>query len=393
MHTVKLFDIFRDDAQEAKTLLWKAAGKTLIGRSISCRKNETEKIADDIMTALSKLMNAKALPMFAVGPDLLHMIPKAQAQDTLSISVCERLNSIEEELIMMKSLYARVDEIERRIKTTYSMVAAKLPASTKASDRSRPSDSNSGYKLVESRQKKKKRRQAVRKNQVIGTRDLSTLKIAPPPIHYRSVFVARFDTETTTESIETYLKEYGVITKTVERMSKTTVPQASFRVEVVQTDFAKVYDAAFCPGGTLVDKFYNRPKPQNHLLRHQHVDGENQGPADDRIAYMRRLLKGCDIFFIQEHWLYQDDLDRLCLNPDFLVFGTSAMDPNLRAARARDCFHLPRGNQRILRGQKANVQLANTGGQKFAENKDYERTGEQAHPSLSETQAAPHPWI
>ncbi|ELU05490.1 hypothetical protein CAPTEDRAFT_207329 [Capitella teleta] len=45
---------------------------------------------------------------------------------------------------------------------------------------------------------------------------------------------------------------------------------------------------------------------------------------------------------------------------------------DLWAARARDCFHLPRGNQRILRGQKANVQLANTGGQKFAENKEPE---------------------
>ncbi|ELU16271.1 hypothetical protein CAPTEDRAFT_205624 [Capitella teleta] len=45
---------------------------------------------------------------------------------------------------------------------------------------------------------------------------------------------------------------------------------------------------------------------------------------------------------------------------------------DLRAVRARDCFHLPRGNQRILRGQKANVQLANTGGQKFAENKEPE---------------------
>ncbi|ELT99441.1 hypothetical protein CAPTEDRAFT_202956 [Capitella teleta] len=47
-------------------------------------------------------------------------------------------------------------------------------------------------------------------------------------------------------------------------------------------------------------------------------------------------------------------------------------EPDLRAARARDCFHLPRGNQQILRGQKANVQLANTGGQKFAENKEPE---------------------
>ena len=116
---------------------------------------------------------------------------------------------MEEELIMMKSLYARVDEMERRIKTTYGMVAAKPPASAKAGDRSRSSvsaqvqpgsndslpvqnnipdlgqDSDSGYKLVESRQKKIKWRQAVRKNQVIGTRDVSTLKIASPPIHYR----------------------------------------------------------------------------------------------------------------------------------------------------------------------------------------------------------------
>ncbi|ELU13048.1 hypothetical protein CAPTEDRAFT_193066 [Capitella teleta] len=47
-------------------------------------------------------------------------------------------------------------------------------------------------------------------------------------------------------------------------------------------------------------------------------------------------------------------------------------EPDLRAACARDCFHLPRGNQRIMRGQKANEQLANTGGQKFAENKEPE---------------------
>ncbi|ELT93660.1 hypothetical protein CAPTEDRAFT_198804 [Capitella teleta] len=299
----------QDDLLQAKTLLWKAAGETLIDRSISPRKIEMEKIADNIMTALSKLMNAKALlPMFAVGPDLLHMIPKAQAQDTLSISVCETLNSMEEELIMMKSLYARVDEMERRIKIIYSIVAAKPPACAKA------------------------------------------------------------------ESIESYFKVHKVIQKTVERMSKTTAPQASFRVEVVQTDFAKVYDATFWPGGMLVDKFYNRPKLQNHLLRHQHDDGRrvnsddgssdgrhavnilaqaqspveqddehqeiseetplktttlwDQGPADDQIAYMHRLMKGCDILFIQEHWLYQDDLDGLCLNPDFLVFGTSAVDPS-----------------------------------------------------------------
>ena len=79
-----------------------------------------------------------------------------------------------------------------------------------------------------------------------------------------------------------------MIPKTVERMSKTTAPQASFRVEVVQTDFAKVYDAAFWPGGTLVDKFYNRPKPQNHLLRHQHDDGgkvnSDDGSSDRRHA-------------------------------------------------------------------------------------------------------------
>ncbi|ELU14931.1 hypothetical protein CAPTEDRAFT_213697 [Capitella teleta] len=87
------------------------------------------------------------------------------------------------------------------------------------------------------------------------------------------------------------------------------------------------------------------------------------------------------------------DLWRLCRPPD------------LRAARARDCIHLPKGNQRILRSQKANVQLANTGGQKFAENKEPE--SKRIHHCqiattwkapifcifLLEAQAPSHPWF
>ncbi|ELU14484.1 hypothetical protein CAPTEDRAFT_204654 [Capitella teleta] len=46
-----------------------------------------------------------------------------------------------------------------------------------------------------------------------------------------------------------------------------------------------------------------------------------------------------------------------CVNT-YKYLNVSYICQDLRAARARDCFHLPRGNQRILRSHKANVQLA-----------------------------------
>ena len=52
----------------------------------------------------------------------------------------------------------------------------------------------------------------------------------------------------------------------------------------------------------------------------------SRGAAADRIAYINRLLQNCDVLLIQEHWLYQDDLHKLCADADHLVTGVSAMD-------------------------------------------------------------------
>ncbi|ELU07712.1 hypothetical protein CAPTEDRAFT_214694 [Capitella teleta] len=88
----------------------------------------------------------------------------------------------------------------------------------------------------------------------------------------------------------------------------------------------------------------------------------------------------------------RDDPDGHTDRNDHDDFRDDSLDkePDLRAARARDCFHLPRGNQRILRGQKANVQLANTGGQKFAENKEPE-SKRIHHCQIANTWKAPIP--
>ncbi|ELU17001.1 hypothetical protein CAPTEDRAFT_201883 [Capitella teleta] len=52
----------------------------------------------------------------------------------------------------------------------------------------------------------------------------------------------------------------------------------------------------------------------------------SRGHAADRLSYLQTLLDGNDFVFVQEHWLFDDDLHRLCSNEDVNVIGVSGMD-------------------------------------------------------------------
>ncbi|ELU17927.1 hypothetical protein CAPTEDRAFT_196851 [Capitella teleta] len=208
--------------------------RTIIGRNVarqgSTKSSKAENITDEVVVALSKLLNAKAVPKFAVGPDQLHRV---KPQEILSVSVCERLKDVETELELLKSLYARVDGMERMVKKPkYNSVAATGPTARRPT--SRPAAKPQAVKSRQPHQAPDHR---------VGADGFTECK---------SFFVARFDPDTPGDAIEEFLRENHV-----------DAPQASFRVDVKLDDFGKVYNAAFWSKGILVDKFYNRPKRVN----------------------------------------------------------------------------------------------------------------------------------
>jgi hypothetical protein len=288
-----------DELTKAKAVLWDAGNQAIIGRS-STRQGtgKIERTAEDIVNALVLLSNAKEIPKFAIGPDLLHRIPNVKPHETLSVGVCQRLKCLEEEMELMKALFGRVEDIEGRLRRpSYNTVAARGPEAPIWAAVPRPpppppptqppminpvptsstvvipaergprpaaamrdgsrqetaasSNSGDGYTTVNHRKKKPKRK-------LIGTKTGVSLKVAPT--QYRSVFVSGFDTDTPAHEIADYVKQYHVEPRTVERQSRIGAPQASFRVEVKLDDFSKIYNSAFWPEPVLVDKFYNRPK-------------------------------------------------------------------------------------------------------------------------------------
>ena len=54
-----------------------------------------------------------------------------------------------------------------------------------------------------------------------------------------------------------------------------------------------------------------------------------RGSAPDRLCFIQRLMLTTDILFVQEHWLYDWELSKLCASdPNVLVMGRSGMDPD-----------------------------------------------------------------
>jgi hypothetical protein len=55
----------------------------------------------------------------------------------------------------------------------------------------------------------------------------------------------------------------------------------------------------------------------------------SRGYAPDRVYYVKHLLSLCHVLFIQEHWLFESDLARLCNGlSDVSFVGVSGMNQN-----------------------------------------------------------------
>ncbi len=55
-----------------------------------------------------------------------------------------------------------------------------------------------------------------------------------------------------------------------------------------------------------------------------------RGHSDNRIEYMSKLMDEVDILFVQEHWLYENNIASLVNTmTDIQVYGISSMDPGV----------------------------------------------------------------
>jgi len=64
----------------------------------------------------------------------------------------------------------------------------------------------------------------------------------------------------------------------------------------------------------------------NHLLTFTSYNC--RGNAPDRLCLIDRLMSQTDVLFVQEHWLYDWELNKLCSSPNLAVMGVSGMEPD-----------------------------------------------------------------
>lgn len=76
-----------EELLKAKEVLWGVGNEDILGPLIKRRDsvwcNEVNKVIDDLVTGISKLDMANALPPFAVGSDGLARIPRVSPHETL----------------------------------------------------------------------------------------------------------------------------------------------------------------------------------------------------------------------------------------------------------------------------------------------------------------------
>jgi hypothetical protein len=94
---------------DAKDLLWTIGDKEIVKEKISRRhsnmRSEAEAHLSDILSAMYKLDKADKMPLFVLDYKSLatNCIPKSPPRELDDITVCDRLNNIEEKFAVMQS--------------------------------------------------------------------------------------------------------------------------------------------------------------------------------------------------------------------------------------------------------------------------------------------------
>ena len=130
-----------------------------------------------------------------------------------------------------------------RLQTASSMVSL-------TSNVSRPSGHRDGFEYPSDVRKKARRKVAVTGSRTSHGR----LKGAPEPS--RHIFVYRLDKCVSDKDMSSYMTEYDVMARKVEKVSNSDAKYNSFKVEIKISDLTKVLDGAFWPMGICVRRYY-----------------------------------------------------------------------------------------------------------------------------------------
>ena len=107
-----------DELTKAKEALWENGNADLLGKNFrrrdSVKGSEKEKVVFDLLEGINKLDAAKCCPVFAVDAMQLNRIPKASPEEALPVSLCARMNKVENALQEMKTLFDRVTKLENQ---------------------------------------------------------------------------------------------------------------------------------------------------------------------------------------------------------------------------------------------------------------------------------------
>jgi hypothetical protein len=93
---------------DAKEVLWSVADLPVRSRRDSFNRSEEEAHVVDILNALLKLDKAAKMPYFCVDYITLSSLPKSQPEELISISVCDRMNKIESNMLNITGMIEKL---------------------------------------------------------------------------------------------------------------------------------------------------------------------------------------------------------------------------------------------------------------------------------------------
>ena len=288
---------------EAKNALWNIDSIIVhIGEKVSRKKSsvrsETEAHVSDIINAFKILDRVEKMPLFVIDYISLSLIPRSHPEELNNISLCDRLNQMEERLKRVEEISDKncaenlitKDTIDKLVKgnkdvttldnsqevpfMTYSAAVIKKPIgssnitkvvqnntnnSISSSQRRSSVASLSSDKMSESDQPFEipayhKRQQQKKRNIVVGkATNRSGLKGAPEPM--RDIFVFRLDINTTKEDVEKHVKDNNCDLCTVSQKSHPEAKFKSFKVTVPVSHLNRLMDPEIWPLGVGIRRF------------------------------------------------------------------------------------------------------------------------------------------
>lgn len=291
-----------DELFTARDTLWQAAGETVLGRLIQRRDSvvgqASFKTIEDIISGVTKLMTAEKLPVFAVDAARLRRIPKAAPEETLPVSLCERMNNAESKIDQLTSLFERVTSLEGRVMTLQAPKtkqgqgkhplslpppgaaaavdpgagkAATLPTGTERTTAQVLADALKDNKepFVDPKGGKGSRNRNNRRPNLQGKNADANADLKGGRIHF-TLQLTNVNPEITVDKVRSYIKKKNENVEIIKIKDTSTDhwPTKRFLVDFKQVDYATVVDPDFWPPKVYYRQYF--PARQNKTTNNHH---------------------------------------------------------------------------------------------------------------------------